>query len=216
MHEERAQESPGEAERRSCLAPVFPLPGVFLFPRTLMPLHIFEPRYRQMIEDSLDGPGRIVMAAVLEEHHDQLAGNPPLFEIAGLGEIARHERLPDGRFNIWLCGLARVRIREVPSDRMYRKVEADLLDEEQPTESECRALRPALREAILARTAGLRELPDTMPLSHMADYLLMRLELSQSAMQDLYARLNVADRSRRALAEHARRPLPQGPHGRPG
>jgi hypothetical protein len=49
------------------VAPVFPLPGVFLFPGQIMPLHVFEPRYRQMIEDSLDGPGRLVIGTVLEK-----------------------------------------------------------------------------------------------------------------------------------------------------
>jgi Lon protease-like protein len=56
--------------------PVFPLPNVVLFPNVFLPLHIFEPRYRQMIEDLLDGPGQIVMGTVVEEHADALAGSP--------------------------------------------------------------------------------------------------------------------------------------------
>ena len=105
-----------------CTAPLFPLPNFFLFPRSITPLHIFEPRYRQMIEDLLDGNGRLVMGTVKEEHLEELACSPPVHPVACLGEIVRHERLPDGRFLIWLLGVARVRVREVHSIRLYRCV----------------------------------------------------------------------------------------------
>src|SRR6185436_5860025 len=84
------------------LAPMFPLQDVYLFPGTFIPLHIFEPRYRQMVEDSLDGPGRIVIASPLEDETQAPDAQPSVHPIAGLGEIARHERLEDGRFMIWL------------------------------------------------------------------------------------------------------------------
>src|SRR5215468_1542148 len=104
------------------VVPMFPLPGVFLFPGQLLPLHIFEPRYREMIGDLLDGPGRLVMGTVLPDHESELPGAPPMYPTAGLGEIGRHEHLADGRFNILLVGLSRVSIREVESERLYRKV----------------------------------------------------------------------------------------------
>ena len=77
------------------VVPMFPLPGVFLFPGQVMPLHIFEPRYRQMIEDLLDGPGRLVMATILEEQSGADVEHPDVLPVAGLGEIWRHEKLPD-------------------------------------------------------------------------------------------------------------------------
>jgi Lon protease-like protein len=77
------------------IVPVFPLPNFFLFPGTAVPLHIFEPRYRQLIEDLLDGPGRLAMAAVSDEDAARGLQNPPFFSIGGLGEI-RHRRFPDG------------------------------------------------------------------------------------------------------------------------
>ncbi len=198
---------PPDAEKpRTVVAPMFPLPNVFLFPGTLMPLHIFEPRYRQMIEDLLDVPGRIVMATVLEDHVDELPGSPPVFEFAGLGEIARHERCADGCFDIVVFGLCRVRLREVASDRLYRKVEVTELQEQPAAPEEDRELRSQLARAISARTPSLRELPPDMPLGHMADFLLLRLQLPQACMQDLFARMSIADRARHALAEHARRP----------
>jgi ATP-dependent Lon protease len=190
------------------IVPMFPLPNVFLFPGTLMPLHIFEPRYRQMIEDSLDGPGRLVVSTVLEAHHDECAGAPPVHHVAGLGEIARHERLPDGRFLIVLAGLARVLIREVHSDRLYRKVEAITLREIEAGKACESRLRARLEKAVLARCTDLSNLPGDMPLGQLTDFLLVRLQLPQSPMQELYSCMQVEDRARRALAEHERRPLP--------
>lgn len=206
-HDEPSGGAPSEPSPGR-IVPMFPLPNVFLFPGTLMPLHVFEKRYRQMIEDSLDGPGRIVMSTVLEGHHDELSGVPPVHHIAGLGEIARHERLDDGRFLIVLAGLARVLIREVPSDRLYRKVEAIPLREISCTKKCEKTLRSQLSQAVLARCTDLRNLPDDMPLGQLADFLLVRLQLPQTPMQEIYSCMNVEDRARRALAEHERRPLP--------
>jgi Lon protease-like protein len=193
---------PGPAQ----LVPMFPLPGVFLFPGTLMPLHIFEPRYRRMIEDSLDGPGRIVMATVLDGHEHDLDGAPPIHPVAGLGEIMRHDRLPDGRFLILLAGLSRVLVREVPSDAPYRKVEALPLREIEPDAADAFSLRADLLDAIRARTPEPLELPDELALSQLADLLLIRLELKSSELLPLYATTSIADRARRALALHASRP----------
>ena len=103
---------PEEELPQAKVVPLFPLPNLFLFPGTVMPLHIFEPRYRQMIEDSLDGPGRLVIGTVLEGHQDQLADTPPVHEIAGLGEIA-HQKPPPA---IQLPG-----IRREPLDKADHK-----------------------------------------------------------------------------------------------
>ena len=92
------------------VVPMFPLSGVFLFPQQLMRLQIFEPRYLQMVEHSLDGPGRLVMATVAEgvEYGPDESEPPPVLPVAGLGEIARHEKTPDGRYLILVYGMGRV------------------------------------------------------------------------------------------------------------
>ena len=190
------------------VVPLFPLPGVFLFPGTLMPLHIFEPRYRAMIEDSLDGPGRIVVAALCEGHERDLSGAPPVHDIAGLGEIQRHERLPDGRFLILLAGLGRVMIREVPSDGPYRRVEGIALREPPVAPEREGALRRDLMRAVLQRAREPLELPPDMPLGQLADLLLLRLELPASLLAQLFALTGVSERALRALEEHALRPRP--------
>jgi Lon protease-like protein len=101
--------------------PIFPLAGALLFPRTQLPLHIFEPRYRDMVRDALARDRLIGMVQPRD------AGEPPaLFGIGCLGRIAGVEELEDGRFNIVLEGLSRFRVlREIAADTAYRQVEAD-------------------------------------------------------------------------------------------
>ena len=132
--------------------PLFPLDGVVLFPKARAPLHIFEPRYRQMMEAALAGTRTLGMIAVLPEHRAELAGNPPLFEIGCAGFIEASERLADGRFNLVLHGTQRFRIlRERPPEggRLYRVAEVELLAEAAPRSEDEAALR-ALRERALA------------------------------------------------------------------
>ena len=101
---------------------VFPLGGALLFPRMQLPLHIFEPRYRAMITDSLARDRRIGMVQPRD------ANEPPtLFDIGCVGRIADVQALPDGRFDIVLEGLARFTIlRELDVTTPFRQVEAEL------------------------------------------------------------------------------------------
>jgi Lon protease-like protein len=101
--------------------PVFPLAGAILFPRTQLPLHIFEPRYRQMVRDALAGDRLIGMVQPRDSNEP-----PALFSTGCLGHIEAAEELEDGRFNLVLEGLSRFRIaRELEVDTPYRQVEAD-------------------------------------------------------------------------------------------
>ena len=101
--------------------PVFPLAGALLFPRSQLPLHIFEPRYRAMTRDALASDRLIAMVQPKD------AEDPPgLFEIGCLGRIAGCDELDDGRFNLVLEGLSRFRIaREAKVDTPYRQIDAD-------------------------------------------------------------------------------------------
>lgn len=197
---------PPQAEEPACTAPLFPLSNVWLFPGAVMPLHVFEPRYRAMIEDSLDQSGRIVLATVCEGHEKDMPGAPPVYPVAGLGEIARHERLPDGRFLILLLGLARVRIREVPSERPYRRVAIAAFEECPVAHDRVDDLRRRLGEAVLERTGDLLNLPEDMPISALTDLLVLRMPLPHPVVRRLYAECDLAERAELALAEHAQRP----------
>ena len=101
--------------------PIFPLAGALLFPRSQLPLHIFEPRYRAMTRDALASDRLIAMVQPKDE-----AEPPTLFEIGCIGRIGACEELDDGRFNLVLEGLSRFRIaREATVDTPYRQVDAD-------------------------------------------------------------------------------------------
>jgi Lon protease-like protein len=107
--------------------PLFPLPGTVFFPHTLLPLHVFEPRYRQMTEHVIAGHGH--MAVVLSDPSQSQAPGG-CARVAGLGRLVHHERLPDGRFHILLQGIARVALDdEVAMDGLlYRRARARLID----------------------------------------------------------------------------------------
>jgi len=101
--------------------PVFPLAGALLFPRSQLPLHIFEPRYRTMVRDALASDRLIAMVQPREGDEP-----PPLFEVGCIGRISACDELDDGRFNIVLEGLSRFRIaREAEVTTPYRQVDAD-------------------------------------------------------------------------------------------
>ena len=117
--------------------PIFPLPNVVLFPHTLLPLHIFEARYRQMLADCLAGERRLAMALLKPGWEADYYGRPPVCSVAGAGEIVASEGLPDGRSNILLKGLGRIMIEgEIPSPKPYRIARASWLDEVYPSGGE--------------------------------------------------------------------------------
>ena len=105
--------------------PLFPLHTVVLMPQQVVPIHVFEPRYKQMVSESLDGAGQIAMAVFQGDRWKQeYHGRPPVREAVCIGQIIEHERLPDGRYNIILQGVCRARIvRELAADgrALYRR-----------------------------------------------------------------------------------------------
>ena len=108
--------------------PIFPLPNVQLFPHALLPLHVFEPRYREMLRDALAGARIIAVAALEPGYEAEYHGRPSVRPIVGVGRVVGHEALADGRANIVLRGIGRARIeRELPPDQSYRLVDATLL-----------------------------------------------------------------------------------------
>lgn len=106
---------------------LFPLPGVVLMPGSVLPLHVFEPRYRQLVEHCLEG--RPLCVPQLREDSD--GESPPSFlPYSSIGVIGAHRKRPDGRYDILVQPLARVRlIGERPSEALYRVAEAELLED---------------------------------------------------------------------------------------
>jgi hypothetical protein len=155
---------------RTLRVPLFPLSGAILFPRSQLPLHIFEPRYREMVHDAIDGSGQIAMIQPLRLDHDNQA---PLYEVGCIGEIIGVEELDDGRFNIVLLGANRFRlVGEAKVDAPYRCAEADVqaFDDSEPeplplmqraeVEREARRLGDALGLAV--DWAAVAQLDDEM------------------------------------------------------
>ncbi|PJI88871.1 ATP-dependent protease [Sphingomonas koreensis] len=111
---------------------VFPLAGALLFPRMQLPLHIFEPRYRAMVTDSLARDRRIGMIQPRPGFREAKGEPVPLFEIGCVGRIAEVEALNDGKFDIVLEGLSRFRlVRELEVTTPFRQIEAELIADPQ-------------------------------------------------------------------------------------
>lgn len=107
---------------------MFPLPNVVLLPGTLLPLHIFEPRYREMTRDILDGSNLMALARLQENPDEDYFGRPPVYATIGVGRVLASNQLDDGRYNILVRGLIRARVaEELPPDRAYRRVRAELI-----------------------------------------------------------------------------------------
>ncbi|HET9372809.1 MAG TPA: LON peptidase substrate-binding domain-containing protein [Vicinamibacterales bacterium] len=108
------------------LLPLFPLPNVVLFPGALLPLHIFEPRYRDMVADALDADRRLVMVLLRPGWEADYEGRPAIYPVSCSGVIIHDEKLDDGRYNIVLRGLDRIRVVSEDHGRAYRRAAIEL------------------------------------------------------------------------------------------
>jgi len=133
MAELIAPPDPRAALRKAVAAlKVFPLHGVAVLPGTPAPFHVFEPRYRALVGDAIAGD-RILAVPGLFGKSDAHALHPPLRAVCGAGIIEAEERYPDGRFDIVVRGVARVRLlEELPQARLYREFKAEVLDDRLP------------------------------------------------------------------------------------
>jgi Lon protease-like protein len=112
---------------------LFPLDNVVLLPGVVLPLHVFEPRYRQLAASVIAGDRQIGMIAVRPEHAHEMAGDPPLYGVGCAGFVTEHRRLPDGRYQMLLQGTQRFRVaREAPreGERLYRIAEIEPLEDD--------------------------------------------------------------------------------------
>lgn len=140
--------------------PIFPLPNAVLLPQGYLPLHVFEPRYRSMVDDCLTGDG-VMAVALLGASAPASAAlsrrGPPVRPIAGAGVVEVHERLPDDRRLIVLRGVHRVRLLdEVQVDRLYRVMRAEPV----PCVEEPSA---ALRDSVQVLLRLVRDLVENTP-----------------------------------------------------
>ena len=137
--------------------PVFPLPDVVFFPGTVLPLHVFEARYRAMVKDALQADRMIAVALLQPGWEQRYAGNPECFPVATAGRMEELSTTPDGRYYFKLAGLVRVRLGEVLSDAPYRLVRAEEIPERPVDETDPQVRRKKL-DLLATQVCLVREL----------------------------------------------------------
>jgi hypothetical protein len=182
--------------------PIFPLPNVVLFPHMLLPLHVFEPRYREMVRDAARGARLIGMALLRDGWARDYHGRPPVFPVGTVGEMVHLEELPDGRSNIMLRGLRVYTIREeVDRGTAYRQVKVTW------NETSTQPLPAGVRDAIggLARrclerqggTVGKQLLEDTVDDEVFVNFFAQHLDVAPLEKQALLQATTLAERAKR-------------------
>jgi Lon protease-like protein len=135
--------------------PLFPLAGTVLLPASLLPLHVFEPRYRQLVQDCLGSGGPLCVPEVAEGGAVDMRGAPPILPYASVGFITAHQSRPDGRYNIVLEPRARIRIVEELADsgHPYRVARAEVLEDESVSEWDMQRIGERIRGLFAAHLA---------------------------------------------------------------
>ena len=122
-------ESDKNSPEKNIVIPLFPLPTTVFYPNTSLPLHIFEPRYRSMVADALNGKGEIGMILLKPGWESDYQGTPEIMTVGCLGAIKRHSELLEGKYNILLSGLYRFRILNEIKGKIYRQAQVEFLKE---------------------------------------------------------------------------------------
>jgi Lon protease-like protein len=181
--------------------PLFPLPNVVLFPNVHLPLHIFEPRYREMVSDALDGDriiGMVLLRPGWEANYD---GRPPIYAVGCAGLVTHAERTTDGRYNIVLRGLEKFRVTSEREHRSYRLAEVDTVSEPdiERDRDAIRAERRRLEALLVPQPEGRgvdAKMPPSMPDEDLVNALAQYLELEVVEKQALLERDGLLARCR--------------------
>jgi uncharacterized protein len=187
-----------DAEEFCGVARLFPLPNLVLYPHVMQPLHIFEERYREMLEDALASDRLIAMALLEPGWEPEYDSRPPIAPYACLGKVVTHHRLEDGRYNLLLMGVERIRIvRELDPPRSFRRAEVELIHELPiaGSQSVCEDLRRRLLAAFeryLPRDSQAPEqlqelLGEQLPLGVLTDLAAYALPLELNLKKRLLA-----------------------------
>lgn len=190
--------------------PLFPLPNVVLFPRAVLPLHIFEERYLAMTADALRGDRLIAMALLNAGWERDYYSMPGIEPVVCVGHILTHEQLADGKYNLLLQGVARARIvRETKNpDRLYRTAEVDPLVESPVLEIDLTNQRHKLIEIFSGRFRSLtglvrqfrQMLSSPLPTADIADLVAFNLLEDVKLKQSLLEEKHVVRRVDRLIA----------------
>lgn len=193
------------------LVPVFPLPEVVLFPRQVLPLHIFEPRYRAMVTDALAGGKSIAVALLKSDYEpDYFTLHAPIHEFVGVGRIVASEELDEGKYNILLRGEVRARIVEEYAGHPYRLARIETVKPCCNASRETRKqLRRELYEAVRqyldmepdCREHCLQLFEAPLSLGELVDLIAGGLPVGGELRQCLLTELEVCTRAKTLLAQ---------------
>jgi len=199
-------------EEFSGTARLFPLPNLVLFPHVMQPLHVFEPRYRDLLQEALDGDRLITMGVLAPGWERDYEGRPPVLPMACLGRVAVCHRLAGGAYNMLLVAVHRVRlVHELPPRKSFREVLAEICEDNYPAEENGRtaALHRQLRNALLTILPDLPPAQDQLDqllssdlsLGTLTDIISYMLDIDLEAKEALLAETNVCRRAK-LLLEH--------------
>ncbi|MDC0934840.1 LON peptidase substrate-binding domain-containing protein [Pirellulales bacterium] len=202
-------------------ARLFPLPDLVMYPHVVQPLHIFESRYCEMLNESLDSDGLLTMCMLSEGWEEDYDSRPEIHPFGCLGKVITHRRLDDGTYNLMLLGQRRVRIvEELPPYRSFREARVELLEELYPACGE--EDRPELQADLLAAfqvalpgelapNASISELLSSQaPLGVLTDLVGFALPLAPGLKRNLLRECNV-DLRAKMLLEAITSEAPQAP-----
>jgi Lon protease-like protein len=175
----------------SDLLPLFPLPNVVLFPNVFLPLHIFEPRYREMVADAVNSDRMIGMVLLRPGWEREYEGRPPVYTVGCSGVLTHVERMADGRYNLVLRGLERFRIVDEDHDRSYRRASIEPLPEQRLSADDRAAIRnqrsklESMLSPAVERAGGDYRTPSAMSDEDLVNALAQYLDLEALEKQAL-------------------------------
>jgi Lon protease-like protein len=196
-----AQSGAATAVTLPATIPIFPLQDVVLFPNSTQPFHIFEPRYRVMVADALEGDSIIGMILLQPGYEAQYEGRPPIYAVGCAGVIVSVEELPDGRYNIVVGGLVKFRVLSEDASRPYRLAEVEALPEavEAPARPLLSQRRQRIEEVLLSISPGMRLPPSDLSDEEVVDGLSLVIPIEPAERQDLLEADGPVERALRLL-----------------
>jgi uncharacterized protein len=179
--------------------PLFPLPEVSLFPGVSRPFIIFEPRYRQMVADALEGSRIIGMVALRPGFEKDYEGRPPIYEVGCAGQIQQYEKLPDGRYLILLRGVMTFRIASEDQRKPYRIAHIEQVPEllKDDELGQLSTLRERLTQLLyVALPLGVEPPDPDLDDAEFVNVTALNLRMSEADRQQLLERNSVLARAR--------------------
>jgi uncharacterized protein len=202
----------------SGLARVFPLPNMVMFPHVMQALHIYEPRYRALLEEAIEDDRLIAMGLLAPGWEQQYEGRPALRSTACLCRVATHQRTDEGTYNVLLLGVRRLRlVKEMPPHKLFRVVESEIVEDFEPDDAPA-GMATALQQKLLAAfKAAMPKIPaayeqldqllgSQITLGMLSDIVAYTIDLDLEWKLRLLAENNVFRRTQILLEAIASRP----------